>query len=216
LQECVEGHDLRYAVASGDKRALSASAKWLVRLHNTAPICGLKTTSLQDELEKVNRRCLQIRPHLSQADLRRLCRAEDRLQRLAARLPGYAPAMVHNDFYYANVLWDGKCIWVLDFDQLRLSDPALDVGHFAAHVESFAYRTTGRADSFAESVLVFVKSYAARAALDLDISLPFHRASAFLKLAATEVIRQRGDWRQLTTALTSLACRDAELLTRQS
>jgi len=137
----------------------------------------------------------------------------DDLAGLARRLPGYPPAMIHRDFYYANLLWDGRQVWGVDFDQLRLGDPALDVGHFLAHLQTLAYRTTGDATAYTEQADVFLHSYLEHApaahAADLAPRLTFYRTQTFVKLAATAVRRQRPGWRPLAQALVDLACRAA-------
>ena len=43
---------------------------------------------------------------------------------------GYHETMIHRDFYDAQVLWDSARAWIVDFDQLSVGDPALDLGHF--------------------------------------------------------------------------------------
>ena len=66
---------------------------------------------------------------------------------MARRMGGYHETMIHRDFYDTQVLWDGARAWIVDFDQLSVGDPALDLGHFVAHLASVAYRGTGRPDS---------------------------------------------------------------------
>ncbi len=213
LQECVEGGDIRHVLAAGNSDGpLSLAAQWLARLHAASPLTGLETKSLEHELAKVDRWCDEIAPCLtsSDPDAQRLRRAQDSLHRLAREMSPYVPVMIHKDFYYANVLWDGQHVWVLDFDQMSMGDPALDVGHFLAHLKSLAYRTTDVAHSYAEPGRFFLDAYVDRAADNIHLRVPFYRAYTFLKLAATEASRKRMQWVQLTQVLTSLACREMD------
>lgn len=216
LQEYVEGADLRHALSSGSGNVpLSLSAQWLARLHASPPLAGLKMMSLEHELSKVDQWCQEITPYLSATTVGQFLLAQTILHRLASEMPPYTPVMIHKDFYYANILWDGQQIWVLDFDQLSIGDPALDLGHFLAHLENLAYRTTSQERSFTEPAACFIHSYledaayvGAQHAAPLLARLPFYKAYTFLKLAATEVTRKGGDWQRLTGVLTDLACRE--------
>ncbi len=211
LQEYVEGTDLRHAISGGnDDVPLSLAAQWLARLHTAPPLAGLEVTSLQDELWQVDRWRREIASYLPVAESSRLRRAQDTLCRLAGEMPSYTPVMIHRDFSYFNVLWDGQRVWVLDFETLSMGDPALDVGLFLAHLEYLAYRTTAQRHSFAEGAAFFVKSYAKRTSINLDLKLPFYKAYTFLKLAASSVRGQRGKWKQYTRVLAGLACEEVD------
>lgn len=211
LQEYVEGTDLRHTISGGnDDVPLSLAAQWLARLHTAPPLAGLKVASLQDELWQVDRLCKEIASDLPVAERRRLRRARDTLYRLAGEIPTYAPVMIHRDFSYQNVLWDGQRVWVLDFDQLSMGDPALDVGHFVTHLENLAYRTTDQWQSIAEGAGFFVKSYVKRNFVNLDLKLPFYRAYTFLRIAASKVRGQRRKSKQAARVLTSLACQEID------
>ena len=186
LQEHIQGHDLRHILAPNYEDPLAQAAKWLAKLHSARPLHGLNVMSIQHELEKVDRWCEDISAHLSAAGERRVHRAKDALNGIARKMPPYTPAMIHKDFYYANVLWDGRGIWALDFDRLSIGDPSFDVGHFIAHLENLAYRTTGRLDSYSRQSAFFVNSYLKRNPVELRSRLPFYMAYTFLKPESTE------------------------------
>ena len=171
---------------------------------------GVKIVSLDHELEKAQSWCEEIALYLSPEDASRLGEALQTLRRLADSMVLPEPVLIHKDFYYAHVLWDGSGICVIDFDQLSTGDPAFDAGHFAAHLENLAYRATGDAQAYAGVVALFVQTYEQEAGVDVAPRLPFYRAYTFLKLAATEVSRHEAEWQPLTRALTELACRELE------
>ena len=123
---------------------------------------------------------------------------------------GYHETMIHRDFYDAQVLWDGARAWIVDFDQLSVGDPALDLGHFVAHLASFAYRVTGRPDSLAIQAQIPIETYQAWNLISIESRLPFYKACTFMKLAAKEARRKREDWQQSVSVLTDLACEELE------
>ncbi|MEN8184301.1 MAG: phosphotransferase [Myxococcota bacterium] len=208
FQECVDGTELDHVVASEEAdAAVVLAARWLLRLHASPRLAGLRELSFEHALTKVDDWCTEIAARLSPSGAAGLRRARDGLHELAAAMPGCSPAMIHRDFYHAQVLWNGQRIWVLDFDELCVGDPALDVGHFLAHLEYKAYLWTGRADAFQESEAVFAGTYRESAPIDPEPRLPFYRAYTFLKLAHTEVARRRGEWRRLARVLLGLAGR---------
>jgi hypothetical protein len=210
VRERAPGSDLRHGLGHpAGARAVGLSARWLARLHGAPAPSDLKPKSLGHELSKVDAWAGEVAPRLSTAGAHRLERAGRRLRALAESLPERPLVPIHRDFYYANLLWDGARVWVLDFDELSLGDPALDVGHFLAHLELVAYRTTGRLDAYAGDAALFTAAYAAERPLDAP-RIGLYRAYTFLKLAATETRRRRGGWLRMTRMLSARACAEAE------
>jgi len=103
--------------------------------------------------------------HMMADELRILRGCFDKLAvaipQLAARLTGVMAACeqvggavaepvacgVHRDFYPAQVIADGKRLWMIDFDLYCMGDPGLDVGNFIGHVTEQAVREQGGADA---------------------------------------------------------------------
>jgi aminoglycoside phosphotransferase (APT) family kinase protein len=218
LEEHVAGPDVRDAIGDGEcADAMSLAAQWLVRLHTASPLPELQTKLLADDLQKVDGWCKQIAScsKIARIDMPRLRGAQNALHTIASQMGPYTPVPIHRAFDYTNVFWDGRRIWVLDFDQLGLGDPALDVGHFLAHLESYAYHRTGLAPSSAEAGAHFLRCYLERSGESIQARLPFYQACTFLKLAAIEVTRRtETDWPRLAHALTEAACREVNVLSQ--
>jgi aminoglycoside phosphotransferase (APT) family kinase protein len=214
LQRPAEGSELREALlagAAGD--AVALAAQWLAALHRTAPLPALRVKTIAHELRKVSGWIEQICPELPSRESRRLVRAELELRRIADGMAPSVRTMIHRDFYYGNLFWDGESVWVLDLDDLSVGDPVLDVGHFLAHLEKLGYLASGRQELLAEAGRQFLEAYAEQAPLDA-VRLSFYRGYTFLKLAATEVQRAIGDWRRTALVFTTLAEREIERAAR--
>jgi hypothetical protein len=206
FQSHVNGEDVRHALAAGEGRLpLELAARFLARLHALPPIDGLTALSMPHELDKASLWCAQVESALPAlgAVVRRTL---DGLRARGATIALPGPSMIHKDFYYAQVLWDGARVWAVDLDELQLGDPALDAGHFLAHLANLAYRQAGRADAYDAEGAAFLEAYENQASAVRD-RVPFFVAYTFLKLAATDVSRQRGDWQARATVLSDLASR---------
>ena len=173
---------------------------------------GLKTKPIEHELAKIDRWCEEIVCRLPDGDGQRLRLAQEVLHDQARHMAQFAPVMIHRDFYYANALWDSQGLWILDFDQISIGDPALDVGHFVAHLESLSYRTTGQPDAFMSAANCFLESYLEASSSNVRSRVAYYKAYTLLKLAATEIGKRRNRPNQLTDVFTSLALRAVDAL----
>lgn len=213
LQECVEGADLRCAVAGRHESPFALAARWLGRLHGAPPVAGLKERSLDHELSRLDAWQAEIAARLPADAVRRLHDSRERWRGFARDLAPPGRVMIHKDYYLAHVLWDGRGVWVVDFDELAVGDPAFDVAHFLAHLEYHAQRSDAEAAPWSEAAARFRDAYpAAEAGRSFDARLRFYSAYTFLKLAATVLRRQREGWARLAGSLAASACREAERL----
>jgi aminoglycoside phosphotransferase (APT) family kinase protein len=217
LLEFSRGDDLRHVLArNGSEQPVRLAAQWLARLHAAAALPGTRTSSPLRETRKVDGWCDEIAPHLDPQATGRLTCARDAMRALGAALDGAVrPSLVHRDYYPANVLWDGEAVCVLDLDELRVGDPALDVGHFLAALQNLGLRAAGRPDAFATHREVFLHTYLESAPGDVRDRLPFYQAYTWLKLAAKEARRQREAWRERCLVLTGLACAAVEAMAQE-
>jgi thiamine kinase-like enzyme len=196
LLEYIDGSDLRYVLGRPDEQAaFQLAGLWLARLHNAEPLQELRTGTPQDEIRKVLGwldRIAAVLP-MSSAAHERAMRGD--LSDAYDHLRSIRLTMVHHDFYYANLLWDGTSLWGVDFDQVRVGDPALDVGHFCAHLEVLARRSGKTADAYRRATAAFLDSYGSHAHdQTFQERVALYRSYTFLKLADTEVTRARPAW----------------------
>lgn len=214
LQARAAGSELREELLAGAASdAVRLAGQWLAALHRTPPLPGLPVKTMAHELGKMSGWIGQIVPALPEREARRLVVAEQELRGLADRMAPSARAMIHRDFYYGNLFWDGESVWVLDFDDLSVGDPVLDVGHFLVHLEKLGYLARGRTELLAEPARQFVEAYAEQMPFD-PVRLSFFRGYTFLKLAATEVQRRVDDWRRTALVFTTLAQHEIERAAR--
>jgi aminoglycoside phosphotransferase (APT) family kinase protein len=80
------------------------------------------------------------------------------LRESASRLRLRADTPIHKDFHYKHVIVEGG-LRVIDFDEVRLGDPAYDVAHFSAHLRLLACRTAGDAGALAGLERTFLDAY---------------------------------------------------------
>lgn len=209
LQECADGVELEGLLDSPEGvEPLARAARWLLELHAAPPLPGLREVPAARSLEKALAWCAEIASRLPAAaePSRRACGG---LELLVDGLPAYTPTMIHRDFHPAHVLWNGKRISIVDFDELSLGDPALDVGHFLAQLASVAERRTGDFRAFADQARRFGAIYRAGAAVDPGPRLPFARAYTFVKLAHQQALHEASGWQRRVAALLALAVDEA-------
>jgi aminoglycoside phosphotransferase (APT) family kinase protein len=208
LQEAVEGTPLDRMLGSPDARgALVLAARWLASLHAAPPVADLKRVPTERSLEKACLWSSEVGRRVGSEAGDVGCLRSD-LARLAATLPSRLEAVIHRDFQPAHVLCDQGRLWVLDFDELSLGDPALDVGHFLARLAFEGYRRSGRPGRFAELAEHFRVSYREATSDAVEGRLPFYRAYTFLKLADQHARHRPPDWRRCCTDLLELARRE--------
>ncbi len=211
FQEFRPGKDLREALRfDGGERPLSLAGRWLADLHGTPPLPDLKVKSMDREVRKTKRRIKKLARNFPSGKGSRLHRLERAVRVLADIIPDSPRTMIHRDFYHGNLIWDDKHLVILDFDQLAIGDPAMDVGHMLAQLACLAYRETGRADAYEPGAQAFVRSYFAMNPAEFGMRLPFFTAYTFVKLAYQAEERKPSGWRDLAGQFIDLACAECE------
>lgn len=136
--------------------------------------------------------------------------------RLAHRLPAAGPErVIHRDFYPEQMLRAGKSTTLIDLDEMRAGDPAVDVGNYLAHVELRALQFPALAAIRSAARRAFFETYQRTARGDterlcgLEPSARFYEAASLLRLSGVYAGRPR--WRERLPAL--LLARAAECIT---
>ena len=188
------------------ERVLATSARIAASLHTPLPdglvlpgmaVAGGQDRSLEAEVERVRadiERLAAFTPALARA-------LEDQARRLVERsdVGALPPLVAHGDYAPSEVLFDGPISGVFDLDDACVAEPALDVGHFAAHLALISARASSTADNGGAGRGLslehgFVEEYG-RARPDLDRGALLARVAAYRTLSLTRMAAR--SWRQL-------------------
>lgn len=115
------------------------------------------------------------------------CRAEA-MTRLG---DGAAPAtaIIHRDLHLGQILADANDLGLVDFDDVALGEPELDVGNLAAHILLAVVRRDAGAN--AADIVRLLDGYSKCRPLNLDRERVY-RAAALLRLASLERLAAQG------------------------
>ena len=108
-----------------------------------------------------------------------------RLQQWAAHLPFETAVPIHKDFHYGHVIVDptGDALKVIDFDEMRLGDPNLDLAHFCAALQLLFYRKACSQPQLALLQNTFLEAYAHATGWTRDERFVYFYAYTCLKIA---------------------------------
>lgn len=139
VMEPVHGRPLDRVLgaAGAADTAVRAAAGWLARLHSsTVQLC--RRLDLQTEQENVAAWARLVHTGLPECSVAAATLAAGVSVALGAlRVGRYVP--LHKDFHYQHVFVGARTA-VIDLDEARMGDPALDVAHFCAYLELLAVR----------------------------------------------------------------------------
>jgi hypothetical protein len=175
LDEILTGDDHGAAVD-----AVELTAAWLAALHQASVLLDRR---FKLETEVVNLQAwaaLVTRTWPAEGALAARLSAD--LQGAAAGLELSAGVPIHKDFHYKHVLVD-DVLQVIDFDEVRLGDPAYDAAHFCAHLRLLACRAHGDPDALRDLEAAFLAAYSARAAELHAVPFSWFAAYTCLKIA---------------------------------
>jgi aminoglycoside phosphotransferase (APT) family kinase protein len=166
----------RVATHAGAEQGFRLAAQWLARLHSSGVVLPRRFV-LAEEAESTRRWATRIGeadPRLTDQALRL---AESWAQTIGAATPGKL-VPIHKDFHAGHVII-GADISVIDLDEARQGDPALDVAHFCTYLELRAM------DHPAEGSLrdAFIDEYVAGTCWTDTGAFDAFRAYSWLKIA---------------------------------
>lgn len=197
LQEEVQGTELRHLIAKGETEPFVAAGKWLAVLHALPKPSVLESKPITREARKARGSRSEIAAQIAKLKPK-LETTIEIIDVLAAGMASEEEVVIHRGFYPANLMWDGELLWGLDFDQITLGDPGVDLGAFISQIEKIAIRDEFSPDLVLRLEQGFLAGYQSLRSIDLQLRLGFFRAYTLLKLAAGEVRRERHNWQHLT------------------
>ncbi len=166
---------------------MPVAARALAKLHRLTPPADLRwlpSYLLGDELENLGRfrsQLLDTRP----ADRELVCRLFDQLGQLSEDLASLPePALVHRDFYYSQLLFQGEKVALIDFDLFSMGDPAIDVANFIAHLHFLGLDLHGDFHTYAGEAADFLSHYVQFRPVDLLFleRMAFYQAATYFRL----------------------------------
>ena len=156
------------------------AGKWLAALHTATPSLT-RTADPADDAAK----WATWGEAIDQASTDGAGRARQLALALSARCSELVPAAavpIHHDFHPGHVLV-GDAMTVIDFDEVRMGDRAIDIGHFEAYLHLCAWRDPNVSARLDELVDAFTLGWSTCGAPVADGALAVARAAAYLKIA---------------------------------
>ena len=111
---------------------LAATATALAAAHASDPsgLCSPDLDQQERSLDELAHQVGFLLPNLHERAVRIACKLVDWLRRQPP-----ATALVHGDFYDKQVIVSGDKAKLIDFDEVSLGDPLLDLGNYSAYLE---------------------------------------------------------------------------------
>ena len=193
----IDGKPLAREMYDGSHEAARRMATALAALHRLPVACSGRWDA-DDELRNTLR--WVDGPGFSNGSVRAGLRRQVRFLQHWVRSVGVSEAHpVHRDFYPEQLLDTGRSVALIDLDDTRMGDPAVDVGNFLAHLtlRSLQFPHTTRACR--EARRVFLTAYEARGGWPVDRRrdrrVRFYETASLVRLAG--VYNRRERWARL-------------------
>ena len=191
LQRAVPGEPITARLLAGDTALAERIARAIHAFHASGLDLG-REHDLDKELSLLHGRVDDLRerfPALGEE----ATALHARLREMAGTLHAWRSLPVHRDFYDAQVLVDGERLSMLDLDDAAMSEPAVDIANFAAHLDLMALRHPGHESGVMAARGRFLeRSRALDPALDERL-LAFLMATTLLRLAGIHAPREDGE-----------------------
>jgi len=196
----VSGLDVVHPGSAGAIEVVRAAARALAELHTS----GLDTADLTLRTGAVEAGRAAKRAQLLEQYVPELTPVVRRVTgALCAALEGLPADTLrpgHGSYKSSQLLVRGGAVFLVDFDQFCLTDPALDVGYFLAYLRPAGlwYRRAGRREWFDAAAEAFLSTYLSRLAergesadtcAGIAGRAPVYEAALLLKIAARRVNR---------------------------
>jgi hypothetical protein len=181
---------------------LRTVARALVKIHH-CPVPVEKERAADDQVSRLKRAVSQItaaRPDLEEA----LDRCLRRIQELSDDLPAHEPVLVHGSLYPKEVLLGGSELTIVDLDKIALSDPALDVGNFLAHIVWSGLQLAWPEEVARSHARTFLSAYRQEIPAALMQRIDFYHRACLLRIACRVSLRPK--WQHLAIPLLA-ACK---------
>lgn len=178
LMEDVHGSALAALEGSEIERAIETAGMALAKLHR----CSLKVPGRYTPRDEVALLAdwvtviSQVHPGMKTALEKAFAEVRNALDRCLR----FEPTLVHRDFYEKQVLVGGLQTTLIDFDTLCLSDPAIDLGNFLAHLRLAGLQRLGNVKRLEEA---FLAAYRPWPSGDLPVRVEAYTKSSLLRLA---------------------------------
>ena len=127
----------------------------------------------------------------------------DRARELHERLPQEPPSFTHGDFKSEHIWVAAESLTLIDFDDARLGDPALDMGHFLADWQ-FSQAACSQAER-EEVYQSFLAGYAPGAPKERFLRARLYEAIELVRCALRRVQLFEDDWVSRTAGLVGSA-----------
>jgi thiamine kinase-like enzyme len=117
-------------------------AEAIHKVHQRGKKPVVRTHTISDELKILDKRLFQVAEENPQWKFK-IKNVLDACHDLASYIPSPEKTIetsIHRDFYHDQVIVNGDRLYLTDFDNYCMGDPALDVGNFKAHLEEYALR----------------------------------------------------------------------------
>lgn len=192
VQREVKGEPVAASLAAGDEGVAARIAGALHALHAS----GLELPRRhppEREIEPLAGRVARLaerRPSLGDPAREALALVQGGFPRAAA----WRWRPVHRDFYYDQVLAGSHGLSLIDFDDAAMSEPAVDVANFLAHLRLLSLKAHGNAEALAPVAEAF-RDRSRELDRDLDPRLVrYLEGATLLRLAEIHSEKENGQW----------------------
>lgn len=194
LMEDAPGCSLAGLEGPGIMPAIEAAGRALAKLHR-CPLDAPGRHNPQDEVELLKRWVTvvsQVDPAMRVPLEESFAEVRDALNRRRS----FESTLVHRDFYEKQVLVNGAHTILIDFDTLCLSDPAIDIGNFLAHLRLAGLQHLGHVERLEEA---FLGAYHLESSQDFSARVEAYTKSSLLRLACLYSLLPK--WSHLAASL---------------